>query len=413
MSFRVKLTLLCIALSMGLTQTTSAEETQLQQSSAVTLSSLTDNVYQRLPAHHNELAQQQKINANSALAQATFADVSTISLNHQNDVVGSNNGMQEWDGTVAMPLWLPNQKQQQYSLSDKMTAELPAYKQKLRLDAAANVRELLWNVIQADNETKQAYQVWQTSQKLERDVAARVKAGEMAGTERLLAVTNALDMHSQYLLKQAELDHALTSYRAITREQNLPINYEEALSDKKVIDQNHPTLNILDQQINTLRTKQDLAQFNGAVNPSLLLGVRHDRGGAQGDQFNTSVGVGISFALDNKVYRNPTIANAAKELADAEIVRQQLERALNIDLFAQQHALETKQQQLKLVTEQDTVTQQYLALQQRAFNLGEIDLVSLLRSQELANKSNYQKKALEVDIKRTIVMINQALGIIL
>jgi len=398
---------------MGLTQTTSAEETQLQQSSAVTLSSLTDNVYQRLPAHHNELAQQQKINANSALAQATFADVSTISLNHQNDVVGSNNGMQEWDGTVAMPLWLPNQKQQQYSLSDKMTAELPAYKQKLRLDAAANVRELLWNVIQADNETKQAYQVWQTSQKLERDVAARVKAGEMAGTERLLAVTNALDMHSQYLLKQAELDHALTSYRAITREQNLPINYEEALSDKKVIDQNHPTLNILDQQINTLRTKQDLAQFNGAVNPSLLLGVRHDRGGAQGDQFNTSVGVGISFALDNKVYRNPTIANAAKELADAEIVRQQLERALNIDLFAQQHALETKQQQLKLVTEQDTVTQQYLALQQRAFNLGEIDLVSLLRSQELANKSNYQKKALEVDIKRTIVMINQALGIIL
>jgi len=398
---------------MGLTQTTSAEETQLQQSSAVTLSSLTDNVYQRLPAHHNELAQQQKINANSALAQATFADVSTISLNHQNDVVGSNNGMQEWDGTVAMPLWFPNQKQQQYSLSDKMTAELPAYKQKLRLDAAANVRELLWNVIQADNETKQAYQVWQTSQKLERDVAARVKAGEMAGTERLLAVTNALDMHSQYLLKQAELDHALTSYRAITREQNLPINYEEALSDKKVIDQNHPTLNILDQQINTLRTKQDLAQFNGAVNPSLLLGVRHDRGGAQGDQFNTSVGVGISFALDNKVYRNPTIANAAKELADAEIVRQQLERALNIDLFAQQHALETKQQQLKLVTEQDTVTQQYLALQQRAFNLGEIDLVSLLRSQELANKSNYQKKALEVDIKRTIVMINQALGIIL
>jgi len=45
--------------------------------------------------------------------------------------------------------------------------------------------------------------------------------------------------------------------------------------------------------------------------------------------------------------------------------------------------------------------------------LGELDLVSLLRSQSLANEVYNRKLALEVDIKHNIASINQALGIIL
>jgi outer membrane protein TolC len=414
MLFRTATVRLVIIVGMMAPPALCAEVLKLELSNAITLSSLTDKVYQQHPAHDNGLAQQQLINANSSLANARFADAPNINLLHQNDIVGSDDGLQEWIGSVDLSIWLPGQKKQQLSLSDKMAAELPAYEQQIRLDASATVRELIWNAVLANNATTQAYQVWQSAQKLEQDVAARVKAGELAGTALLLADTNVLDMHSQYLLTQAELEIALKNYRYYTGENALPQHYEELLSDlnNSVISQQHPSLMIMEQQINTLRTKQDIAHFEGVSNPILSVGVKSERS-IRGEHFNNSVGVGVSFSFDDSVYRQPAIANAAKELADVEITRQQLERKLNIILFSQLHDLETKQQQLELVKEQNITTQQYLALQQRAFDLGEIDLVSLLRSQSLANASTNRKLALEIDIKHAVAKVNQALGVTL
>lgn len=412
MSFRTKLVFLCIAAGMSISQVSLAERIQLEQSSAVTLSSITQRVYELHPARLNELAQKQQINANNVVAYSTFANAKTVSLTHQNDVVGSGDGLQEWEGIVEMPLWLPGQKQQQLSLSDKLRAELPVYQQQIKLAASAEVRKLVWNVVLENTATTEAYQIWQSAIKLEKDVAARVKAGELAGTEGLLAKTHALEMQNQYLLKNSDLDQALSLYRAITKERVLPEKYEEALANKVEIDEGHPDLMMFDYRISTLRSQQDIAHFDGAVNPSLSVGVRSERGN-HGESFNNSMGVGISFALGNDIYRRPAIANAAKALADVEVARQQSERELNITLFTYSHSLETKRLQLDLLNEQNDTTQQYLALQQRAFELGELDLVSLIRSQSLANEAHNRKLALEVDIKYTIALINQALGIIL
>lgn len=412
MSFRTKLVFVCVAVAISISQVTLAEKIQLEQSQSVTLSSITQRVYELHPAHLNELAQKQQVNANSALAYSTFANAKTVSLTHQNDVVGSGDGLQEWEGIVEMPLWLPGQKQQRMSLSDKLRAELPVYQQQVKLAASAEVRKLVWNVVLANTATTETYQIWQSALKLEKDVVARVKAGELAGTEGLLAKTHALEMQNQYLLKNSDLGQALSLYRAITKERFLPEQYVEVQVNKAKIDEGHPDLMMLDYRISTLRSQQDIAHFDGAINPSLSVGIRRERGNND-ERFINSMGVGISFALDDEVYRRPAIANAAKALADVEVARLQLERELNITLYTHMHDLETKRLQLALVNDQNETTQQYLALQQRAFDLGDLDLVSLIRSQSLASEIHNRKLALEVDIKYTIAMINQALGVIL
>ncbi len=422
MSFRKKIALLLFATGAGFSTIASAEMVQLEYSSSVTLSSLTQYVYEHHPKRHSELAQQQQANANTELAEATFAGARTVNLRHQNDFVGSSDGLQEWEATVDMPLWLSGQKQTQLQLSDKILAELPSYQQQVRLEASAIVRDLIWRIIKASNTAEQAYQVWQTAKKLERDVVARVKAGELAGTEQLLVNTNVIEMHSQYELAQAELEHALTSYRRLTGEQVLPKEFEESLPMSVVENEqhhsatqvmpSHPSLKMWDQRIDTLRAKQDIAHFDGAVNPVVSVGVRSERGDRTA-KFNNSIGVGISLAFDDTVYRKPAVANATRALADAEMARLQLERDLNIAVFTQLHDLETKRQQLKLIIEQDTATKKYLALQQRAFDLGEIDLISLLRTQALANKSHNRKLALEIEIKYLIATVNQAVGVTL
>lgn len=117
--------------------------------------------------------------------------------------------------------------------------------------------------------------------------------------------------------------------------------------------------------------------------------------------------------LDNERYQQPAVADAAMALADADIQLQQLERDLTELLNRQLSKLKSKQQQLNVLEEHYKTTQQYLEIQTRSFELGEIDLVSLLRSQTLANESHMQLLSLKIDIKQMIAKVNQALGIIL
>ena len=412
MSFFSRIAIFFVTIALGIVQPVTADTVEIERTPSLTLSILTEDLYQRLPAHQAESAYQQKIKANSDLADSLLANVASVSVNHYNDTLGSSDGMQEWEGSISMPLWLSGQQQQQRELSQKLSEELTAYQQYLKLEASGKVRELIWQMALTESELGQAYHVWQTAQKLEKDVGVRVDAGELASSEKLLATTHALEMHNHYLQAQGKLQQVYDRYQTITGESTFPEEFKELLSAKQGIDQAHPALAMLDERIMTLRTQQSLARYDGAVNPSLSVGVRRDRGN-HSEQFNNSVAVGLSFALDDKIYRQPALAEAAMALSEAEISRQQLEQDLTVELAAQRRELGVQQQQLELASKHDKVTQQYVLLQQHAFDLGEIDLVSLLTSQTLAYESHNRKQLLEISIKQTVARINQALGVIL
>lgn len=389
-----------------------AETIQLERSDSVTMNGLVQQLYEQYSAYQIDLAYQQQATANTNLANTFFAGPASLSVTHYNDVIGSSDGFQEWEAGVEMPLWLPGQKQQQLKLSEHLLAELPFQKQQTLLEISAHIRNLVWNVAIAKVASDQAYQAWKLAEKLEQDVAIRVKAGDLAGTDGLLAKTHTLDMHSVYMTENAKLTQSLSSYKSVTGKQSLPTQIDEALSDNKKINSEHPSLAIYDQRIITLQTKQMLAHYEDAAHPSVSVGVRRERGDSSED-FNHSLGLGVSFAFDDTVYRQPVIANAAREIADVQVARQRLEVALNSTLVASLQGLESKQQQLLLNEQHIETTQRYLKLQKRAFELGELELVTFLNSQKLAAKSVSRKQMLEVEIKRAIANINQALGVAL
>jgi len=395
---------------------------RLQQSDTVTLATVTQSVYDIHPSQRELTARAQQVKANSDLANSFFAGASTLSVNHNNDVIGSDNGYQEWEGGVELPLWLPGQKQQQQALVDNLTSETDYHQQKIKLEASAIVREVIWNIILADTGVSHAGQVWNNALKLQHDVDLRVKAGELASTELLLADTNGFELHSQYLDAEAKLDLALARYKQITGQTFIPAVYEEKLADQvesavanssePTVTQQHPLLRAFEQQIIILRTKQNLARFDSSVNPSVSVGMRSERG-AHGEDFENSLGLGINIALGNDVYSQPAVADAGRALADIEVNRQTLERQLNLTLLTEYHKLSAMQKQYELLSEQNLTTQKYLGLQQRAFDLGELDLASLLRSQALADKTQNRKQVLTIEIKRQVAIINQSLGVVL
>ncbi|MFW5447902.1 MAG: TolC family protein [Methylophagaceae bacterium] len=401
-----------ICLVMSSLHWANAETTPLEQSDSVTMSGLVQSLYEQHPAHQIDLAYQQQATANTNLANTLFAEPASVSVIHFNDVIGSSDGLQEWEAGIEMPLWLPGQQQQQLKLSEHLLAELPVHKQYILLGISADIRNLIWRIAAAKAASGQAHQAWKLAQKLEKDVAIRVQAGDLAGTDGLLAKTHTLDMHSVYMTENSKLVQSLYHYKSMTGKKSLPAQIDEKLSDNREINSEHPNLAIYDQKVITLQAKQSLASYEDAIHPSVSVGVKRERGDSS-ESFNHSLGLGVNFAFDDAVYRQPAIANAAREIADVQVARQILKAELDSTLASSLQNLESKQQQLLLNEEHIETTQRYLKLQKRAFELGELELVTFLNSQKLAAKSESQKQMLEIEIKRAIAYINQALGIIL
>lgn len=389
-----------------------AEQIEAEYSTQLNLADLTEKVYQRLPGKTGESKYEQLRQANDAVTETLFSAPAIANLSHYNDAIGSSDGFQEWEGGVDLPLWLPGQKQTQQDLSDKIAAELPAYQQQLKLQASGEVRQLLWQVKLAEVQLEQSTIAWQTAEKLEQDVENRVKAGDLPTTEQLLASSNTLEALSKKADAAALLKQQLDTYTLITGETALPSVVSEDVAVTTDWQQTHPQLLLQDQVIARLQAEMGVAQFDAAVNPNLSVGVRRERGDFD-EKFNNSLGLGISFAFDDSRYSQPAIAKAGAELADAQVARQALLRQLNTRLLTRQQQLASTQEQLALVTKQDATTQQYYQLQKRAFDLGELNLIDLLRSQMLANSSQSRKRELEVQIQQNKAALNQAFGVIL
>jgi cobalt-zinc-cadmium efflux system outer membrane protein len=381
-------------------------------SDSITLSTVTEQVYQRLPGKQAESKFGQLQQANDELGNALFAEPATANLDHFNDAIGSGDGMQEWEGSVDMPIWLPGQQQAQQALSGKIIAQLPAYQSRLRLQASGEVRELVWQVKLAEARLEQAEQVWETAKKLEQDVQSRVKAGDLAANEALLASSNTMEAHSKMIAAESQLSQQLKIYQLITGLQSLPAEVAEASQEQTVVPAQHPVLLMQDQVIARLQAEMGIARFEGSVNPSVSVGVRRERGD-DNESFNNSLGIGFSMPLDNQRYSEVAVAESAAALADAQVARQELERQLNKDLLASQETLSATRKQLDLAAKQNQTTNEYYQMQKRAFDLGEINLIDLLRSQVLANESRSRKRELEVQIEQQKALVNQALGIIL
>lgn len=379
---------------------------------SITLKSLTTYVYNQEPARQGESSLQNLSDARKERASTLFAEPATISFNHFNDGIGSGDGLREYESAVSMPLWLPGQKRQQQNWSQELANQLPYYQQRLRWQASGVVRQHVWQVMRAAAEVRQAETTLENAQALKTSVDKRVNAGDLPKNEQLLAQSNLLVMQNQRQQAQNQLQKAINQYHYLTGQRSLPEAVEEALPPQPQINADHPLLAELSQKVATLRSEMHNAQYAGAVNPSVSFGVKRERD-AGSEPFNNSLCLGFTMPIGNKPYSEPAIAEAAKAMADVEIERQQLKINLEAQLLAQLDQLQAQQAQQKMLRQQFEISSSYLESQQKSFEFGQIDLMTLLRVEAQANENRAQVQMLEIAIGQTIAQINQTLGVIL
>lgn len=403
--------LLAFSCALPFTARAEGELERLHPDESLTLSGVLQIAFERNPQQPMLAAGQVGVEARDKHASAALPAAPAISLNHQNDIIGSGRNLREWGAAVEIPVWLPGQKAARAAVAREAREGLDAGRQGMLLETAGRLRDTFWDVAMNNNAVELARLRLESAQALEKDVARRQQAGELAKTDVMLARNETLQAQSALLRAEAELRHAEHRYWMLTGLQRMPSNADEAQAQEAQADDHHPLLAASARRIALAQEERNLTRVERRENPQLMLNARHERG-AFDSAYDSSVGVAVRIPLDAEVRSAPLLARAEMELAQAMTDHEQRRLELLTAMHEAEHNLEVTRGELTVVEEQNTLAQDNLRLARKAFSLGETDLVHLMRIQALAFEAERALRNRQIQLKWDIARFNQAAGVL-
>lgn len=376
-----------------------------------TLHEAFEAAYARHPQHQALNARAGEAKALGRQASSLMADNPTVGGLYKTDQIGSSDGFREWEAGIYLPLWKPGQRAAAKRVARSAKDTLTEAHRALKIEVAGEVRERVWETVLMENYLKLAAKEWHTAEALARDVRRRVELGDLATNDLLLARDAVLTKHAASLRAEAELDNAHRRYTAYTGLARLPTLRGEHRAPVTAIPKDHPLLARVRSRIRQSEAEIAATHRRGAGAPELFLGSNGERG-RSGEDFNTRLSVSLSLPIGVGGHVAPARAAALTARAEALADHENLMRELTLTLAQAAKALESIDDELRLVIEQDRVAQENLRLAQVAFQAGETELVGLLRTQALAFAAERRQGELRIMAQRARARYNQAAGVL-
>ncbi|MBI2313911.1 MAG: TolC family protein [Betaproteobacteria bacterium] len=368
-----------------------------------------EKAWARNPQAQALSAREAEVKARQGAAASLLPAPPALSISHKTDRWNSGIGKREWEAEIELPLWLPGEKSARLAVSAAEYAEWRVSGAALRLGLAGELRERTWNAAQGEAELALAKRRLETAQALEKDVARRVGAGDLARTDLLLARNDALTAHAAVLENEVKLAQALQTYLALTGEELLPTEREETVRDAAL--DTHPQLEAARQTIVLAQAKIRHARETRRDSPELSFGTLRERD-AFGEPYHDRVGVKFKLPFATDARNEPVLAAAQTELTQAEAEYRQIRARVEGEIRQARQAHQSALLQLDLARRKQALAAENLVLLQKAFDLGELDLPSLLRVKALAHEAELGLTQQAIAAARSRAMLNHALGVL-
>ena len=389
----------------------SAPPVTIPVSTALTLDGVVNATYQRNPNLQVFRARLQEAAALRTQADSFFAADPALWVRHNTSQIGSQNGLREWEWGLVMPIWLPGQKAARLQVAQRDKQGVTASEKALRLSIAGTVRDALWQISLLRNQMTLALKEWQTAQELERDVAKRVKFGDLAKSDLILAQQETLTRQEAYMSAAASLQQTFSRYRTVTGLDSIPAVYKEKLTRQDTITDRHPALDESMAQVATAQARVDQSRRERRENPTLTLGTRHEQA-LRGEGYENTIGIIVNVPLGLESQAAPRIAAAQLALSEAMGRRDELKRQLTIQMQQAAETLQATRKALNLAQQQNRLSRENLVLARKSFALGESDLFTLLRVQRQAFNAEQTLRRRQIELQYDIANYNQALGVL-
>lgn len=375
------------------------------------LPAVVDAAFERYPDRVLPAAINQQGKAIRRQASSLLAKNPSFTVTHENDALTDTLGFQDWTGSVQLPLWLPGQRSRRVDVADATDLEAMSLTRFYKWRVSGEVRELLWSTKIAEAEVTLARAAVDSAQALETDIDKRVKAGELARTDHILARKETLARQITLATATANLDEFRKQYHMLTGFTEIPKDISEKNVKDTSLPLQHPTLLAASYRTDRARAQSNQVRHEKRANPILALGTRNERG-QSGQPVNTILTLGISLPLGLRSQSAPRIADAQRQLTEQQISQANLQRELEKKLVTAISEKQRAAQTLKLAQQQQQLAAEGLRLTQRAFDLGESDLFTLLQAHTQALTSDRDLQMRQLEQGRAVARHNQALGVI-
>jgi outer membrane protein TolC len=383
---------------------------ELKVNSNLKLHDVLEKTIARNPMQATLQSREYTVKAKNIVANAMLPSTPAVNVVHQNDVLGSGRGEREWQAELELPVWLPNQRNNRLKVADATQSNVSAGRESLKLNVAGLLRDALWDVALNENSYALAVNKFDLANKLQQDVDKRYKAGEMAKTDFMLAQQEALRAEKEQLRAEAELMHARHRYYLLTGMQEIPASFEESQSTLEDYSQSSIWTEA-QSKVGLAETERDLAQIESRENLQVLVNIRSNKGPFD-NLSNESMGVKVRIPFGGESRAAPIKAAAELGVGHALTERETLRNALETMMHEAEHNLNVSRAELAIVTKQFEIAKESSKLAQKAFRLGETDLVSLIRVQAQTYEAERAYTTRKIQVQWDIARYNQAVGVL-
>jgi outer membrane protein TolC len=335
------------------------------------------------------------------------------------DAATGDAGAYELEAMLDVPLWMPGQRGARQAVAQAMGAQADALVRLLRWEMAGRVREVTWAAALAQGRLRQAGAALDSAKSLERDTDKRVRAGELARVDLLVAQQETLAREVDIQAAQFDFDRAIQTYVDLTGLPALPEPLEErpeprvsALAETAAeLPADHPLLADTDSAVAQARAERGRVQTDRHGNPVLSLGgkrVRDGRDAISADALQLEVSIPFGLAGQSA----PALARAERGYTERVTERQRSRLAAEQTLHDARLEVLGGADALAVAQRRQSVTQEAAALVRRAFDLGEAELTALLQAQERVRQASLHLELRRLEQGRAAARLNQALGVV-
>lgn len=386
----------------------SARSTDTAQAPALTLRQALDAAWQRSVEASESRGRQARVQADQEVSQTWLAGPAAVSLAQREGKPGASMVGRETEVGLALPLWRLEQRAAGGHAVQSQLAWTQAFEQAERLRLLGRLREAIHAVHLADVGLQQALRQAETLHQLAEDIQRRVRVGDLAPADALVARAESLAAQAQVSAARQALGIQQSSWRLLTGTAPIPLQ-PAAVPALTQLPETHPELILANADVELSQRRLAFARVQRTDSPELTVGMRQERP-VQGAAAQNSVVMGVRMPIGGQVYQQPRIASALGELDLAQTQAHRTRERLVSDLALAQSQVSQSLSQLQVERERSFLLKERARLIDKSFRAGETALPEMLHALAAAAIAESAYARQKINHQLAISRLEQALG---
>lgn len=377
---------------------------------AQTLRDAIEAAWARQPNAQARTARESELDARRLAARSLTPEPPSVGLGHLTDRVTRNNGKRESEIELAVPLWMPGQRDRRLATVDAEAGQLSSGLSAAKWRVAGEVREGYWQMRLAEAELQLARRKVAEAAALRGEVDKRFRAGDVARLD-INQVKAAEQVAAIGVAEaQAKLARSVQTFRALTGLSAVAEQTEQPATTAVDLDA-HPALEALARAAETAMARLDQTRSDTRDPPEVTIGVQRAREVLDEPATNALL-LRLRIPFATAARNRPRIAAANAEVIEARAAYELERRRTEAEIDATRREYEYASSAIALAERRFALASDTQRLAARGFTLGEFDLVTRLRAENERFEAELALQRARHEAARAASRLNQAYGIL-